>query len=94
MKWSKKIDSNQNYIVDQLRKVPGVTVHVGVDDIFVGRQGKNFWFELKNPDAFKKNGKIKKGALKPSQIKLHDGWRGHYSIVSTLEEIVNEIFTT
>ena len=29
-----KIDKNQPYIVDELRKIPGISVQVGMDDIW------------------------------------------------------------
>ena len=63
-----KVDANQAEIVSQLRDM-GISVELNHDDIFCGWRGRNFWFELKNPDtAFLVDGvTFKKGAIKPSQ---------------------------
>lgn len=87
-----KIDSNQPEIVEALRAIPGVSVQVGMDDILVGRNGKTYWFEIKEPGAVsKKTGKINDSAIKPSQHKLIAEWRGHYSVVWNLDQILDEI---
>lgn len=87
-----KIDKNQPEIVKQLRSIPGVTVQPSMDDILVGYLGKNFWFELKEPDTVsKKTGLIRESAIKESQKKLRESWKGHYSIVSSIEEILEQI---
>lgn len=82
--FAKKIDKNQKEIVDQLRSIPGVSVEVGHDDILVGRNGKTYWLEIK----------AKKPApsdLKPSQKRLLKEYHGHYKIVWTLDQILEEI---
>ena len=86
-----KIDQNQVAIVASLREIPGVSVEVDRDDILVGRAGKNWWFELKNPDCANKAGKVRDSAIKPSQWKLLDEWNGHYQIVTKLDEILEAI---
>lgn len=90
-----KVDESQKRLVHVLRRLPGVSVAVGHDDIIVGREVNgikmNFWFEIKNPDQRKQDGEWKAGALKDSQKELLSNWRGHYSIVSSLEEILVEI---
>jgi hypothetical protein len=87
-----KIDSNQNEIVKELRKIPGVTVEVNHDDILVGYKGKTYWYELKDESAVsKKTGKILESSIKDSQKKLRAEWAGHYKIVSSLEEILKDI---
>lgn len=86
-----RIDDNQNQIVSQLRGL-GMTVQTGVDDILVGHRGKTFWFEIKDPKkTLKKDGSFKSGAIKESQIKLNRSWKGHYSIVHSLEQILEQI---
>ena len=86
-----KIDSNQPQIVKDLRKM-GYSVEVNHDDILVGIRGMTFWFEIKESNCVsKKTGLILESAKKDSQKKLEKEWRGHYSIVSTLEEIIEEI---
>ncbi len=87
-----KIDNNQNAIVKALRKLLGVTVQVEHDDILVGHKGKTYWYEIKSPDAVsKKTGKINDSFLKPSQIKLLKEWRGHYKIVWSIEQILEDL---
>lgn len=38
-RYSPRSDANQPEIVKALRKIPGVTVQVGMDDILIGRNG-------------------------------------------------------
>lgn len=88
---AKKIDVNQTDIVKDLRKM-GYSVALDHDDVLVGAHGKTYWFEIKDPaKTLKKDGSFRAGALKDSQIKLQDEWRGHYSVVTTLEQILGEI---
>jgi len=85
------IDENQPAIVKELRKL-GYSVQTGMDDIAVGYNGKTYWFELKDPaKTLNKNGDYKAGAIKESQIKLHAEWKGHYSIVHSIEQILAEL---
>ncbi len=86
-----KVDSNQPDIVDALRKIPGVTVEVNHNDILVGLENLTYWFEIKEESIYKKDGTLKKGALKDSQIKLLAEWEGHYSVCWTLDQILKEI---
>ncbi len=87
-----KVDNNQSDIVKALRKIPGVTVEVGHDDILVGRVGRTFWFEVKTPDCVsKKTGKVRPSKIKDSQKKLLHTWMGHYSLIWTLDQILKEI---
>ena len=86
-----KVDSNQPAIVAYLRKFPGVTVETGHDDILVGRNGFTWWFEIKHPDTKLKSGGYKKGAVKDDQFRLLANWKGHYQIVSGIDEILTAI---
>lgn len=86
-----KQDANQIAIVDTLRRL-GISVAVEHDDILVGWRGFTYWFEIKRPDMVSKlTGEFYKNAIKPSQQKLLREWAGHYSIVTTVEEILEEI---
>lgn len=86
-----RIDENQNEIVKQLRDM-GATVQTGMDDILVGYKSRTYWFEIKDPSKTKrKDGEFKAGAIKDSQIKLAAEWKGHYDIVSSIEEILEVI---
>ncbi len=87
-----KIDNNQNAIVKSLRQIAGVSVQPDVNDILVGYQGHNYWFEIKSPSAVSKTtGRVLASKMKPSQEKLLETWRGQYSIVWSLDQILKEI---
>lgn len=91
MRRAKRIDSNQNEIVDQLRSIPGVTVEVDHDDILVGRNGLTYWFEIKTPECVGKNGNVWQSELKQSQKDLLKDWAGHYEVVWSIEQILETI---
>ena len=87
-----KVDKNQADIVKTLRKIPGVTVETGMEDILVGHKGRNYWFEVKSEGAVsKKTGQVKQSKKQASQIKLEAEWTGHYQIVSNLQQILDRI---
>ena len=77
----KKIDANQPQIVKELRAL-GYSVALDHDDIFVGHNGKNYWFEIKVNE---------KSVIKESQKKLAANWKGLYAIVWTTEMIIKEM---
>lgn len=90
-----RTDSNQESIVRQLRSMPGITVDVGHDDILVGcvinGVPRTYWYEIKTPECKKADGTWKKGAIKDYQIQLAATWKGHYKIVTTLAEILEDL---
>jgi len=87
-----RVDDNQREIVSSLEKIPGVNVALGKDDIFVGHNGFNYWYEIKNPDKkLKRKDGFVKGAIKDGQAKLRREWPGHYRIISSLEEILEDM---
>ena len=92
MGYRAKVDLNQNRIMNELRDM-GISVEPRHDDLLVGYQGRTFWFECKNPETcFKADGvTFSKGAIKATQSKIRSTWRGHYSIVWSLEQILNQI---
>ena len=84
-----RTDNNQESIVEALRKIPSISVETDHDDIFVGYKGFNYWYELKSEEAVsKKTGKVKDSSKRKSQKKLDKTWKGHYKIVSSLDEIL------
>jgi len=87
---TKNTDKNQKDIVGALRKIPGVSVEVDHDDIFIGYRKKNFWIEIKNPDQLTVDGRLKKakGKTYEKQKALLDHWTGQYSICTTLDQIL------
>lgn len=93
-RWRKaaKIDLNQTAIVAAL-VARGVSVQVGHDDILVGHAGKTYWYEIKSTDAVsKRTGKVMASKIKASQKQLVETWRGHYMVVSSVEEIIVDIW--
>ena len=77
-----KVDANQGQIVKALRAIPGVSVATRHDDILVGYGGQTFWFEVKAGV---------KSKVKAGQEKLRSEWTGHYAIVTSAEEIIEDI---
>ena len=85
-------DENQPEIVAALRKLPGVSVEVGHDDIIIGYKGQNFWIEIKDPSkTLRKCGRIKTDIFKKSQILLMRDWTGQYSICFTFMDCLEVI---
>lgn len=93
--WAKKIDQNQKAIVTALRKIPGVSVEVGHDDILVGYRGRTYWFEVKSDQAVsRRTGEVLTSRKQKSQKRLEATWRGHYRVVCQLDEILAELSLT
>ena len=91
-RFAKKIDANQNEIVDVLLTIPGVTVDLDHNDILTGYKGLTYWFELKQESAVSKvTGEIKPSAKKIRQIRLENKWTGHYKIVWNIDQILKEM---
>lgn len=87
-----KVDANQQKIIKDLRKLPGVSTEVGYNDLLVGFMGITFWYELKNPDKIsKKTKKLIKSAKTDTQKDLDKTWTGHRKYVTTFEEILADI---
>ena len=89
---AKRVDDNQKQIVDSLRKL-GHSVAItsmvgfGFPDIVVGNRGRNnFLFEIKDG---KKTASQKK--LTEDEVKFQSNWKGQYSVVETLDEILEII---
>lgn len=86
-----RIDENQPEIVEDLRKA-GYSVEVGHDDILVGYRGFTFWYEIKDPEkTLTKSGQFKKGAIKEDQERILNSFTGHYKIVFSAQEIIDDI---
>lgn len=86
-----RIDNNQKEIVEALKGIPSISVEVGHDDILVGFEGKTYWFEIKSKEALNKEGKVREGRKQDSQKRLSETWKGHYQIVSSLDEILKKL---
>ena len=76
-------DNNQTEIVEGLR-ARGFSVEItsnvadGFPDIVVGWNGRTYLMEIKS----------KGGKLTPEQIKWHDAWQGHKSVIYSAEEAI------
>ena len=88
---AKRTDFNQKQVVEGLRKF-GMTIAVtsslgsGFPDIVVGYKGKNWLFELKDPE---KSPSQKK--LTPHEEEFKASWRGQYNVVETIEDVLKII---
>ena len=82
MRRAAKVDANQPQIVKDLRKL-GYSVDVNHNDILVGKNNFNFWYEIKNVDG--------RNRKQEGQEKLEQEWKGHYKIVNSLDEILADI---
>ena len=89
---SNRSDENQDEIVKALRGINGVSVEMGHDDILVGYKGRNYWIELKNPEAISNvTGQPMPSKIRKSQYKIRETWCGQYDIAWTLEQILKVI---
>jgi len=87
------IDTAQKPICAVLQSIPGVTVALGHNDVLVGYQGRTYWYEIKSRRALRKDGTLglKDRKTTDKQQALLAAWRGHYRIVSTVEEILRDL---
>ena len=81
-RWDAKNDKNQPEIVKELRKVPGLTVETGHDDILVGYNGQTYWYEIKETP---------KSTVKDTQYKLAKEWTGSYRFAFSARDILQDI---
>lgn len=82
-----KVDKNQSEIVSALRSIPGVSVELGHDDILVGYKGLTYWYELKE-------NKPTESKIKPDQYRIWGTFTGHYKIVWSLDQILDDLNIT
>ena len=93
MRYHARIDNSQPAIVKALRQM-GYSVALQHDDILVGWAGRTYWFEIKTPSA---TGKVAYAGgtggkrTKSKQETIRDTWRGHYRIVTSLAEILEDL---
>ncbi len=90
MRKTHRTDANQGEIVGFLRAIPGVTVAslsqvgAGVPDILVGYHGRNYLFEIKDPEKPPSQRRLTK-----AQKGFHALWRGQVAVAETFGEILN-----
>ena len=87
-----RVDANQSSIVEALRCI-GASVAVtsgvgeGFPDILAGMNGRNWLFEIKNPNVPKADQR-----LTPAQIEFKATWRGHWAVIRDAGEAI-EVMT-
>lgn len=81
-RWSAAVDSNQGDIVKALRKVPGVSVQLDMDDLLIGYKGVNYWYEIKQTPT---------SEIKKTQYKLIKEWTGAYRFAFSAQDILQDI---
>jgi hypothetical protein len=83
MRRAAKVDSNQAEMVEFFRKC-GASVQIlsqvgaGFPDVLIGYGGRNYLVELKSEI----------GKLTPDQVKWHNDWRGHKTIIRGIDEAI------
>lgn len=88
----KRTDANHKHIIDQLRKIPNLsvfsthTIGKGFPDIVVGFNNKNYLIEIKDGDKFKSQKK-----LTAAEVKFHFDWYGQVSICESVTDILKVI---
>ena len=86
----RKTDANHKIIIDQLRKIPGIsvfsthTIGKGFPDIVTGYKGLNYLFEIKDGSKVKSAQK-----LTEDEVKFHAKWNGQINIITTFEEAIS-----
>lgn len=87
-----RVDANQEEIVKILRLYPQISVAVtsaignGFPDIVCGIKGRNYFFEIKDP-----NQPPSKRVLTEDEQKFQDNWQGQVQTVETVVEILDAI---
>ena len=91
MRRAAAIDANQPKIVEQLRRCGFSVLHLhtigqGCPDIAVGAKGKNFLFEIKDPENIPS-----KRQLTPDEVLFQQRWRGQYHVIETIDDALRVI---
>lgn len=90
--FQKRIDDNQTQIVNDLERIPGVSVAKDHDDILVTFRDRLYWFEIKNPlISIAKSGLVHVKYIKKSQIRIMRKFIGPYFIVWFLDDILHHL---
>lgn len=76
-----KVDNNQTSIVDELRAI-GASVETNHDDLLVGFNNRNYWFEVKNDPRHY----VLFSQLKPYQRSLTKNYKGQYHVITNSEQ--------
>jgi Holliday junction resolvase len=84
---AKRVDTNQKEIVKRFREY-GLSVLImsslgkGAPDIAVGSSGMTFFFEIKDGSKC-----FSAQKLTPKEVEFMQAWKGHYSIIRSIEDV-------
>lgn len=79
-RYAKRRDQNEGAIREALERAGCDVIQTDEIDLVCGRAGRSFLLECKRPD------RASESRLRPTQKRLRDNWRGHYAIVTTVDE--------
>lgn len=80
-------DGNEPAIVSALEAAACDVVKISTPcDLIVGRAGRTYLLEVKNPDVPPSQRK-----LKPEQLLFLNNWRGQYDVVETVEDALQAV---
>lgn len=86
----KRTDANQKLLVNQLRKIPNVSVFTthtigkGFPDVVIGYKGFNYLIEIKDGEKSKSQKK-----LTEAEELFHFDWNGQVAICENLNDILS-----
>lgn len=93
MRHAKRTDENHRQVVDGVREaLPCATIFdasgagKGFPDLVVGWRGRNYLFEIKNPDKPPSGRKLTK-----AQVFLHENWQGQIDVVTSAAGLVSSM---
>lgn len=92
----RKVDANQAEIVEALRGVGCSVVDLsavggGAPDLLVGRDGRNWLIECKNPNRRKEKFSGSRLATEERQAKFRSEWRGQVAVAFTPDEALRAL---
>ena len=93
MNYAKRKDENQNEIIDEFKSaMPDASVAdlsgsgKGIPDVVIGWRGRNYFFEIKNPNKPKSDQQ-----LTDAQVAFHSNWQGQVFTARSASEMIAEI---
>lgn len=84
-KYAKRRDENEPEIIAALKAVGCDVLQANDVDLIVGLAGRTYLVEVKHPK------RASESRIKPIQKALRANWRGHYVIVTTVEQALQAV---
>lgn len=85
-RYAKRRDANEREIIEALEAIGCTVAASDVVDLLVGRQGATYLLEVKDGNKTPSRRK-----LTQSQKKLQAGWKGHYAVVTSVDEAIKAV---